>query len=112
MRNTMVKKNSNFYCANYPWINNIGTSKDSSEVWISELDMTFGQTMATLKKKWLQYKIAKREDDFDSMLEAATMIQEIQKALGLTISYFPNVGLGQYDNDEKYIGMFPEDELG
>ena len=59
------------------------------------------QTWGALHKAWKGYVIAKNKDEFDRMEYYASVIQKLQKELGLRISSFPDLGLmAQEDIDD------------
>lgn len=60
---------------------------------MSEQKFTKGQTWGALKKAWKAYKIAKVQKDRNRMVEYAKRIQTLQKALGLEVAKFPDLGL-------------------
>jgi hypothetical protein len=51
------------------------------------------QTWGALHKAWKGYVIAKNKYEVDRMYHYATVIQKLQKELGLSISSFPDLGL-------------------
>jgi isocitrate lyase len=59
------------------------------------------QTWGALHKAWKGYVIAKNKYEADRMYYYATVIQKLQKELGLSISSFPDLGLfGGEDVDD------------
>ena len=59
------------------------------------------QTWGALHKAWKGYVIAKNKDEFDWIEYYASVIQKLQKELGLRISSFPDLGLmAQEDIDD------------
>ena len=72
------------------------TWEEVSEIFISELDMTFGAAINSLKKLWKSYKIAGRTGEFRG--DTAWKITQIQDALGIEKSIFPELeGMDVYD---------------
>ena len=51
------------------------------------------QTWGALKKCWKGYKIAKAQNDRQSMLEYAKRIRRLQYELNIQQSQFPELGL-------------------
>jgi hypothetical protein len=65
-----------------------------------------GESWAALKKCWIGYKCAKRQEDDLAMREYATRIQKIETELGIPTASFPNLGMiGDifflYDKDKE-----------
>ena len=51
------------------------------------------QTWGALHKAWKGYVIAKNKYEFDRMEYYASIIQKLQRELGLCVSSFPDLGL-------------------
>jgi hypothetical protein len=60
------------------------------------------QTWGALHKAWKGYVIAKNKYEFELMEYYASVIQKLQKELGLRISSFPELGLIPQLYDEAY----------
>ena len=69
------------------------------------------QTWGALHKAWKGYVIAKNKDEYERMEYYASVIQKLQKELGLAISSFPNLGLisQEVDNDDSQYEVNIED---
>lgn len=63
------------------------------------------QTWGALHKAWKGYVIAKNKYELDRMEYYASVIQKLQRELGLSISSFPDLGLVpqgyRYDDSEN-----------
>lgn len=58
------------------------------------------QTWGALHKAWLGYIISKNKFELDRMEYYASVIQKLQKELGLQISSFPDLNLPSLDSFE------------
>jgi len=78
------------------------TWQEVSGIFISELDMTFGAAINSLKKLWKSYKIAGRNGEFRG--DTAWKITQIQDALGIEKSIFPELeGMDVYDQEQEQL---------
>lgn len=64
-----------------------------------KMGYTERQCWGALRKSWLGYKIAKREEDYYILTLYARRIRYWQAVLGIKIADFPNVGLTGKDVD-------------
>lgn len=77
------------------------------QMYLPELKMCFGPACNSLKKLWKSYKIAGRTGEPRS--DIAWKINQIQKAMGIEVSQFPELeSMGIYENE--YQGQIFEQE--
>ena len=62
---------------------------------------TVGQSWICLKKAWKGYKISKGEDDVEKMKMYASIIQKVERELGIPITDFSNLKF--FDFSENYL---------
>jgi hypothetical protein len=67
------------------------------------------QTWGALHKAWLGYIIGKNKFELDKMEYYASVIQKLQKELGLQISSFPDLDLPSLDSSEANAESGSED---
>ena len=58
------------------------------------------QTWGALHKAWLGYVIAKNKAEYDKQIQYASIIQKLQRELGIEVSIFPQ--LGNANLEDKY----------
>lgn len=56
-------------------------------------------TCSNLKRAWIGFKVAKREDNHDKMKYYTESIQKFQNQLGLTVSTFSDILKEETKND-------------
>lgn len=66
---------------------------------------TVGQSWHGLKKAWIAYHLSKEEEDVELMKLYASVIQKIQRQLGIRITEFPEIKF--YGFGEEF-GFLPE----
>lgn len=91
-RNKNVDKHYPFNCVSkyYPMAN---FTPGNGREFILPCGWKYGETWGALKKCWTGYKVAKKDDDRDLMLEYAKRIQKLETQLGVPTASFPNLGL-------------------
>lgn len=87
-----------FHSSKYPFLHLL-QGKELQDFYVEELDCTYGRCLGGLKKAWVGFKIAKGHDDSDNMLYYASIIQTIQRAMGIRVTDFSNIGLGIFENE-------------
>jgi hypothetical protein len=60
------------------------------------------QTWAALHKVWLGYVIAKDKEEYDNLIKYASIIQKLEKELGIEVSSFPQLDMmaSSLDDDD------------
>ena len=64
--------------------------KELSEIYVDDLDMTFGAAINSLKKLWFSYKMAGKSGT-GYRADICYKINEVKRALGLPKSRFPEL---------------------
>ena len=98
-RRKTEKKEKNpldYLSSKYPFLHTL-EGAEQQEFFIDDANCTYGVCMNNLRKNWIGYKIAKRENDYDRMLDYASRIQEIQRAIGFRVAEFPDLPLSAAD---------------
>jgi len=85
-----------YVSSKYPFLHTLH-GKEQQEFVIEDANCTYGVCMNNLRKSWIGYKIAKRQDDYESMLDYASRIQGIQRAIGFKVAEFPDLPLSTAD---------------
>jgi hypothetical protein len=67
------------------------------------------QTWGALHKAWVGYIIGKNKFELDKMEYYASVIQKLQKELGLQISSFPDLNLPSLDSSEENAELMSEE---
>lgn len=88
-----------FLSSKYPFLHLL-KGNELTNFYIDELDCSYGRCMGGLKKAWKGYKIARGHGDLDNQRYYASIIQNIQKAIGLDISDFSHIEIGIFDDFE------------
>jgi hypothetical protein len=57
------------------------------------IEYSKGQSWGALKKAWIGFRIAKRQNDLIQMKEYAQRIRGLQQQLGLSVMAFPELGI-------------------
>src|SRR5919198_3653417 len=60
------------------------------------------QGWGALHKAWVGYVIAKNKEEYDKEIKYASIIQKLQKELGIDIASFPQLGLMASSDDDCY----------
>ena len=60
------------------------------------------QGWGALHKAWVGYVIAKNKEEYDKEIKYASIIQKLQKELGIDIASFPQLGLMAPSDDDCY----------
>ena len=69
------------------------------------------QGWGALHKAWLGYVIAKNKEEYDKEIKYASIIQKLQKELGLEVSDFPQLGMmASSIKEDDYYGDDKEEE--
>ena len=69
------------------------------------------QTWAALSKAWIGYIVAKNKDEYDNLIKYASIIQKLQKELGLEVSDFPQLGMTASSSiEDDYYGDDEEEQ--
>ena len=87
-----------FHSSKYPFLHML-QGRELQEFYIDELDCEYGRCIGGLKKAWRGYKIARGHDDLDNQQYYASIIQTIQRALGIKVSDFSHIDVGLYDDE-------------
>ena len=66
---------------------------------------------SALRKAWRGYAIAKNKYEYDSMEYYASIIQKLQRELGLKVSSFPDIGLPDNNDDINNIATTQEQDV-
>lgn len=64
---------------------------------------TIGQSWHGLKKAWIAYRLSKEEEDTDLMKLYASVIQKIQRQLGIKVSEFPELRFYDFGDQTGYL---------
>lgn len=107
-RREAAGKNYPYNCVSkyYPLANMVPSKGHAKEELMLPCGWMLGQSWGALKKAWIGYKVAKREDDEQLMREYAKRIQTVEKQIGIPTASFPNLGMiGDifflYDKDKE-----------
>ena len=65
----------------------------------------------TLRKAWRGYSIVKNKHELDNMEYYASIIQKLQRELGLKVSSFPDIGLPDNNDDINNIATTQEQDV-
>lgn len=85
-----------YISSKYPLLHTL-SGQEQKEFWIDDQNCNYGTCMNNLRKSWMGFKIAKSQGDYDSMLDYAARIQEIQRAIGFRVTVFEDVPLSAAD---------------
>ena len=89
----LVRKNGTYDCSKlYRIFHKYGTLLESG--WYDT------QTWSALHKAWVGYVIAKNKDEYDKQIKYASIIQKLQKELGIEVSSFPHLDMMAYSLED------------
>jgi hypothetical protein len=67
--------------------------------------------LGALRKAWRGYSIVKNKHELDNMEYYASIIQKLQRELGLKVSSFPDIGLPDNNDDINNIATTQEQDV-
>jgi hypothetical protein len=86
------------------------TWAEVSQIYLPELDMTFGAAINSLKKLWFSYKMAGKSG-IGYRSDIAYRINEVQAAMGIKKSRFPEIeGMEEEESTQEEFQLRAEEE--